>query len=77
MTHQEYLDKCQQLRSLANEMEQYARLQSGQWEHRNDPMDYHQVRNYGNLQKAILALGTIGKLTAFDLHFLSFEDMNV
>lgn len=76
MTHEEYTEKCQQLRNLANELEKYAREQRVKWDNSDKPMDYHQKRNYGNVAGAIVALKNISQLAAFELEFASYEYMN-
>lgn len=73
MTHQEYLDKCQQLRSLASELERYTSEQLNAYWQTNNQLSYAQLRNYGNTEKARLALHTIGTLSAFELVYYPLE----
>lgn len=76
MTHQEYLDKCQQLRSLASELERYAEESLNEyWKNNKNELTYAELRNYGNNEKAKLALHTIGTLSAFELNFYPLKPL--
>lgn len=77
MTHQEYFDKCQILRSLANELHRYAEeCLNDYWKASDTKLSYAELRNYGNNERAKLALHTIGNLSAFELNFYPMHQEN-